>query len=140
MIFVKIYLGDTMKNFLDKLDKYESAVNSLTEMVEFESSFDTPLDKLNEAIRDSIIKKFEDSFELAQKTIKEYLEKEGYEEISSPRKVLKQAFEINLIKNEARNSTAHKYDEEQAIFYEDVIKKKYFNELKNLLGVLKNEK
>ena len=54
-----------MKNFLDKLDKYESAVNSLTEMVEFESSFDTPLDKLNEAIRDSIIKKFEDSFELA---------------------------------------------------------------------------
>ena len=140
MIFVKIYLGDTMKNFLDKLDKYESAVNSLTEMVEFESSFDTPLDKLNEAIRDSIIKKFEDSFELAQKTIKEYLEKEGYEEISSPRKVLKQAFEINLIKNEARNSTAHKYDEEQAIFYEDVIKKKYFNELKNLLGVLKNGK
>ena len=140
MIFVKIYLGDTMKNFLDKLDKYESAVNSLTEMVEFESSFDTPLDKLNEAIRDSIIKKFEDSFELAQKTIKEYLEKEGYEEISSPRKVLKQAFEINLIKNEARNSTAHKYDEEQAIFYEDVIKKKYFNELKNLLEVLKNEK
>ena len=81
MIFVKIYLGDTMKNFLDKLDKYESAVNSLTEMVEFESSFDTPLDKLNEAIRDSIIKKFE-----------------------------------------------------------NVIKKKYFNELKNLLGVLKNEK
>lgn len=78
MIFVKIYLGDTMKNFLDK---YESAVNSLTEMVEFESSFDTPLDKLNEAIRDSIIKKFE-----------------------------------------------------------NVIKKKYFNELKNLLGVLKNEK
>lgn len=97
MIFVKIYLGDTMKNFLDK---YESAVNSLTEMVEFESSFDTPLDKLNEAIRDSIIKKFEDSFELTWKTIKEYLEKEGYEEISSPRKVLKQAFEINLIKNE----------------------------------------
>ena len=27
---------------------------------------------------------------------------------------------------ETRNSTAHKYDEEQAIFYEDVIKKKYF--------------
>lgn len=41
---------------------------------------------------------------------------------------------------EARNSKAHKYDEEQAIFYEDVIKKKYFNELKNLLEVLKNEK
>ena len=41
---------------------------------------------------------------------------------------------------EARNSTAHKYDEEQAIFYEDVIKKKYFKELNNLLEVLLNEK
>lgn len=89
-----------MKNYLDKLDKYEKAVNSLTEMVNFESSFDTPLEKLNEALRDSIIKKFEYTFELAWKTIKEYLEKEGYEEINSPRKVLKQAFEINLIKDE----------------------------------------
>ena len=41
---------------------------------------------------------------------------------------------------EARNSTPHKYDEEQAIFYEDVIKKKYFKELNNLLEVLLNEK
>lgn len=59
-----------MKNYLDKLDKYEKAVNSLTEMVNFESSFDTPLEKLNEALRDSIIKKFEYAFELAWKTIK----------------------------------------------------------------------
>ena len=78
-----------MKNYLDKLDKYKKAVNSLTEMVNFESSFDTPLEKLNEALRDSIIYKFEFTFELAWKTIKEYLEKEGYEEINSPRKVLK---------------------------------------------------
>lgn len=133
------------KNYLDKLDKYKKAVNSLTEMLKFESSFDTPLEKLNEALRDSIIYKFEFTFELVWKTIKEYLKKEGYEEINSPRKVLKQAFEIkdeviwsNML--EARNSTAHKYDEEQAIFYEDVIKKKYFKELNNLLEELLNEK
>ena len=41
---------------------------------------------------------------------------------------------------ETRNSTADKYDEEQAIFYEDVINKKYFKELNNLLEVLLNEK
>ena len=41
---------------------------------------------------------------------------------------------------ETRNSTADKYDEEQAIVYEDVIKKKYFKELNNLLEVLLNEK
>ena len=39
-----------MKNYLDKLDKYKKAVNFLTEMVNFESSFDTPLEKLNEAL------------------------------------------------------------------------------------------
>lgn len=136
-----------MKSYLDKLEKYEKALYSLKEMIDFDSSFDTPLEKLDEAIRDSIIKKFEYTFELSWKTIKEYLEKEGYEEFNSPKKVLKQAFEINLIKNEeiwsnmieARNSTAHRYDEEQAIFYEDVIKKKYITELENLLKGLKNE-
>ena len=35
-----------MKNYLDKLDKYKKAVNFLTEMVNFESSFDTPLEKI----------------------------------------------------------------------------------------------
>ena len=40
---------------------------------------------------------------------------------------------------EARNSTAHRYDEEQAIFYEDVIKKKYIFELENLLKELSDE-
>ena len=76
-----------------------------------------------------------------------YLEKEGYEEFNSPKKVLKQAFEINLINNEeiwsnmleARNSTAHRYDEEQAIFYEEKKKKKYILELEKLLKELKNE-
>ena len=136
-----------MKNYLDKLDKYEKALYSLKEMIDFDSSFDTPLEKIDEAIRDSIIKIFEYTFELSWKTIKDYLEKEGYEEFNSPKKVLKQAFEINLINNEetwsnmleARNSTAHRYDEEQAIFYEDIIKKKYLTELENLLKGLKSE-
>ncbi len=134
-----------MKNYLDKLDKYKKAVNSLTEMLKFESSFDTPLEKLNEALRDSLYINLNLLLNLFGKQLKNILKKKGYEEINSPRKVLKQAFEIkdeviwsNML--EARNSTAHKYDEEQAIFYEDVIKKKYFKELNNLLEVLLNEK
>lgn len=136
-----------MKKFLDKLDKFESALSSLIEMIDFDSSFDNSLEKLDEAIRDSIIKKFEYTFELALKTIREYLKKEGYEEFNSPRKILKQAFEINLITDEeiwsnmleARNSTIYKHDESQAIFYEDVIKKKYILVLKNLLKEFKDE-
>lgn len=137
-----------MKRYLDKLDKYESALNSLNEMISFDISFNTKEEKINEAIRDSIIKKFEYTFELAWKTIKEYLEKEGYEEINSPKKVLKKAFEINLIKDEelwsnmleARNSSSYLYDENDIIFYEDLIKKKYFLEFNKLLEELKNEK
>lgn len=59
-----------MKNYLDKLDKYEKAVNSLTEMVNFESSFDTPLEKLNEALRDSIIKNLNTLLNLLGKQLK----------------------------------------------------------------------
>lgn len=136
-----------MKKFLDKLDKFEKGLFSLIEMIDFDSSFDNSLEKLDEAIRDSIIKKFEHTFELALKTIREYLKKEGYEEFNSPRKILKQAFEINLITDEeiwsnmleARNSTIYRYDESQAIFYEDVIKKKYILVLKSLLKEFKDE-
>lgn len=136
-----------MKKFLDKLDKFEKGLSSLIEMIDFDSSFDNSLEKLDEAIRDSIIKKFEHTFELALKTIREYLKKEGYEEFNSPRKILKQAFEINLITDEeiwsnmleARNSTIYRYDESQAIFYEDVIKKKYILVLKSLLKEFKDE-
>lgn len=60
---------------------------------------------------------------------------------------MKQAFEINLITDEeiwsnmleARNSTIYRYDESQAIFYEDVIKKKYILVLKSLLKEFKDE-
>lgn len=37
---------------------------------------------------------------------------------------------------EARNSTAHTYDEEKAIYYEDVIKNKYINKLDELIKIL----
>lgn len=133
-----------MKKFDDKLEKLNMALESLEDMIEFSNTANIKLEKLDEAIRDSIIKKFEYTFELTWKTIKAYLEEEGYEEIASPKKTLKQAFEMGLIKDEeiwsnmleARNSTAHTYDEEKAIYYEDVIKLKYINIIKQLVQKL----
>lgn len=133
-----------MKRFEDKLEKLNMALNSLQDMVEFSNTADVKLEKLDEAIRDSIIKKFEYTFELTWKTLKAYLEEEGYEEIASPKRTLKQAFEIGIIKDEevwanmleARNSTAHTYDEEKAIYYEDVIKNKYINKIEELVKKL----
>ena len=63
-----------MKKFLDKLDKLNSALESLEEMIDFSNTTPVKLEKLDEAIRDSIIKKFEYTFELAWKTINAYLE------------------------------------------------------------------
>lgn len=133
-----------MKKFNDKLDKLNIVLNSLEEMIEFSSSLDTTIEKMEEAIRDSIIKKFEYTFELTWKTVKAYLEKEGYEEVASPKRALKQAFEIGLIKDkelwanmlEARNVAAHTYDEEKAIYYCDVIKSKYIKEITKLVSKL----
>ena len=137
-----------MKKFQDKLEKLNLAYNSLKEMIEFGNTANISLEKFDEALRDSIIKKFEYTFELSWKTIKAYLEEEGYEEMSSPRKVLKQAFESNIIVDEevwsnmleARNSTAHTYDEEKAIYYEDVIKNKYIKMLYELIKKLNEVK
>ncbi len=137
-----------MKKFQDKLEKLNLAYNSLKEMIEFGNTANISLEKFDEALRDSIIKKFEYTFELSWKTIKAYLEEEGYEEMSSPRKVLKQAFESNIIADEevwsnmleARNSTAHTYDEEKAIYYEDVIKNKYIKMLYELIKKLNEVK
>ena len=133
-----------MKKFDDKLEKLNMALESLEDMIEFSNTANIKLEKLDEAIRDSIIKKFEYTFELTWKTIKAYLEEEGYEEIASPKKTLKQAFEMGLIKDkeiwsnmlEARNSTANTYDEEKAVYYEDVIKSKYINMIKQLVQKL----
>ena len=137
-----------MKKFLDKLDKLNLALESLEDMIEFSNTADIKLEKLDEAVRDSIIKKFEYTFELSWKTIKSYLEEEGFEEVASPKRALKQAFEIGLINDEetwsnmleARNSTAHTYDKEKAIYYEDVIKNKYINALSTLVSKLNGVK
>ena len=137
-----------MKKLQDKLEKLNLAYNSLKEMIEFGNTANISLENFDEALRDSIIKKFEYTFELSWKTIKAYLEEEGYEEMSSPRKVLKQAFESNIISDEevwsnmleARNSTAHTYDEEKAIYYEDVIKNKYIKKLDELIKKLNEVK
>ena len=73
---------------------------------------------LSEAEKGGVIQFYEVCFELAWKTMKDYLENEGYE-VKSPRGVIKQAFQMGLIEEgelwiaalEDRNLTSHIYDE-----------------------------
>ena len=75
----------------------------------------------SERIRDATIQRFEFTFEVIWKTMKLYLERQGYE-CGGPRSTLKKAFAENLIPTpeeadrwlqmlEDRNLTTHAYDE-----------------------------
>lgn len=75
-------------------------------------------------MRDSVIQRFEFSFELAWKSLQLYLEHQGLE-VGSPRQALKSAFAQGIITNaeeadawlkmlEDRNLTAHTYQKELA--------------------------
>ena len=76
-------------------------------------------DNTNELLRDGIIQRFEFTFELGWKTLKEVFESEGLIGLNSPKMVLKEAFVSRLIEDEGiwlkmlmdRNATSHIYSE-----------------------------
>ncbi len=105
-----------MNGLHKKLNNYVRAVESLRTGLE---SFDS----CDDLQRDGIIQRFEYTFELAWKTIQEYLKDEGFANINSPKGALREAYAAGLISDEAtwlsmlkdRNSTAHVYNEDIAV-------------------------
>lgn len=94
-------------------EQYRSMVKKYTEILEQPES---------DIIRDAAIKRFELTFELAWKAMKEYLkEKRIYE--NSPMDCIKKAYQLNLINldsvwikiGKTRNATVHIYNENMAI-------------------------
>ena len=98
----------------------------------------TGLTKLEQ---EGVIQRFEYTFELAWKTLRDYLRHQGIE-TDLPRDVLKQAFANRLIENgqiwiemlESRNLMAHTYDEAafEAAFHR--IQKEFFPALKQVFS------
>lgn len=92
------------------------------------------------------IQYFEMCFELAWKTMKDYLESEGYE-VNSPRSTIKQAFETGLITDghdwidilDDRNLMAHIYDDTIAEEVNIKIREKYFPIIEKLYNRLNGE-
>jgi nucleotidyltransferase substrate binding protein (TIGR01987 family) len=96
------------------LEHYENATKQLAKALnEPESEF----------IRDASIQRFEFTYELLWKTIKNFLEDIHGVRTVSPRQVFKEAFALELIDKEdvflemieARNLLSHTYNENQAI-------------------------
>ncbi len=96
-----------------RFQNYERAVQLLEKTAQIKNP--------SELERIAIVQMFEMSFELAWKTLKDYLEDKG-EIINSPRDVLKQAFQENIIKDGRvwmkaltdSNLASHLYDKEKA--------------------------
>lgn len=114
-----------------RFENFKKAVTQLTEFIE--------KGELNKFEVQGLIQCFEYTFELAWKTMKDYLEQEGFD-VKSPRKTIQTAFQIQLITDghtwidalEKRNLMAHTYDEKRAMEVEKLIREKYYKIIKEL--------
>ena len=129
-----------MNRFEERKNELKKATSKLEEALQ---------EKETELVIDGILHRFEFTFELAWKTMKDYLEYQGIiAKTGSPREVIKEAFSSGLIENGkdwidmmlARNSLSHLYDEETSREIYDDIKNIYFKEIKNLIIKLEETK
>lgn len=100
----------------------------------------------NEVLTAGLIQTYEFTFELAWKTLKDYLEMEGFD-VPSPRATLRQAFQSGYIQQAEvwmqalndRKLTTHTYDELIAAKVVGDINEKYFFVLEELYLYLKEK-
>lgn len=106
-------------NFHKAFNQFEEAINDY--------------EKLSVLEKEGLIQRFEYTFELAWKTLKDYLEAKEVD-AKFPRDVIKAAFHYEIIKDgevwmdmlEKRNILAHTYDEERFNFSLMKIKEEYY--------------
>lgn len=105
----------------ERFEHYSDALNTL-------ASAALSYKDLNELEKDGLIQRFEFTFELAWKTMQNYLFHTGYVGLSGPRNVIKQMGQDGMIDPyiwyemmEVRNSLNHIYDEESSRKHLDAI-------------------
>lgn len=129
-----------MKPNKSKRDNFLDAVQRLAEGVEDYQNI------LNDTVRDGMIQRFEFTFELAWKALKEYMIDAGVQNtLQFPKQVLREAYAANLISSEtvwldmlsARNTTSHIYDDHTAAAIAEKIQKAYLPELQKLAALFR---
>ena len=125
-----------MKRMRERYEDYKKALERLKEAM---------LEEPTEIIIDGTIQRYEFTFELAWKIMKDYLEYNGFiDGLSSPRNIIQLAFQNKIIKNGDiwiqmmldRNLLSHLYDEEKSREIYNNIKNSYlvqFEQLKQFL-------
>ena len=121
-----------MKRFEARKQNLINATNRLKEALN---------EKENDLMIDAVLHRYEFTFELAWKTIKDYLEYNGYSDnIASPRAIIQLAYQAKVINNGDtwinmmldRNALSHLYDEEKLREIYENVKNIYLNELNEL--------
>ena len=112
------------------------------------SALENGPEALNALEKEGVIQRFEYCFELAWKTVKDYLEASGLVFATvTPRQVLKDAFAAKILKEgpvwmdmlDHRNLLSHTYDSTQFSIALDAIHRRYLNALAELHEVLHQE-
>ena len=130
------------KNFKRKLLSFDKALQSLEEI--HSVYLKKPEQKVSQM---ALIKSFELAFELSWKTLQSFFKSQGYMEVNSPKSIIKEAFNKDVIKDgqlwidmlDARNRLSHIYDESM---FKEIIKKiskNYLKEIEKLYKKLEKE-
>jgi len=97
--------------------------------------------------KEGFVHRFIIAFDLAWKTMKDYLEYQGHSVLSSPRPVIKEAFSAGIIKDgqifidiiDDRNKMSHIYDEVEFNRIYSLIESKYASALFELCKYFKEQ-
>ena len=117
-----------MANDIRWRQRFSNLSKAMAQLIEFiEKS------ELNKFEVQGLIQCFEYTFELAWKTMKDYLEQEGFD-VRTPRSAIKTAFQVQIIEDghlwidalEKRNLMSHTYDEKRTMEAETLIRTKYY--------------
>lgn len=101
----------------------------------------------NDLTIDGVLHRYEFTFELAWKTLKDYLTYLGVQQnTGSPREIIQESFANKIVEDGeiwikmmlARNSLSHLYDEETSREIYKEIKEKYIYEIENLVHKIEN--
>ncbi len=122
-----------------RFQNFEKAFQQLTEAVERFS-------ELTDLEKEGMIQRFEFTFELSWKTLKDFLESQNVE-AKFPRDVIKEAFHYEIIENgevwlemlEIRNLMSHTYDEETFKRTANEIFNRFYIEISRLYQYLKEK-
>ena len=127
-----------MNRYEQRLQDFENAFMKLKEGTQKENPDDLEID--------GVLQRFEFTFELAWKTLKDYMEYQGFSNrIGSPREIIQQAFKHGIIEDGetwikmmlSRNALSHLYDENTSRKIYEEIKKQYIELLDTLIEKLK---